>query len=68
MPVILKAFTRKGGVSVFEVKQFTYNESERRIDAVHCDGNSFTLYVNADPISLVQAVNAAGAVIGEYEV
>jgi hypothetical protein len=64
--ITLKSLTKDGGEQVFEVKSFTYNQLQNRIDAVDCDGDVFVIYVNDDPISFVYAMNSSGSTVGKY--
>lgn len=64
--ITLKAIHKDGSEQVFEVKNFGYRAMHNRIDAVDCDCQPFSIYLNDDSVAIVYAMNSRGATIGKY--
>ena len=64
--ITLKSIYKDGSEQVFEVKNFSYRATQNRIDAVDCDCEPLTIYLNDDSVAIVYAMNSRGATIGKY--
>lgn len=64
--ITLKAIHKDGSEQVFEVKNFGHRAMQNRIDAVDCDREPFSIYLNDDSVAVVYAMNSAGSTIGKY--
>lgn len=64
--ITLKAIHKDGSEQVFEVKSFGHRATQNRIDAVDCDREPFSIYLNDDSVAVVYAMNSRGATIGKY--
>ena len=62
----LKAIHKDGSEQVFEVKNFGHRAMQNRIDAVDCDREPFSIYLNDESVIAVYAMNSRGATIGKY--
>lgn len=64
--ITLKAIHKDGSEQVFEVKNFGHRATQNRIDAVDCDCQPFSIYLDDDSVAVVYAMNSRGATIGKY--
>lgn len=64
--ITLKAIHKDGSEQVFEVKNFGHRAKQNRIDAVDCDREPFSIYLNDDSVVVVYAMNSAGSTVGKY--
>lgn len=64
--ITLKSIYKDGSERVFEVKNFGYRATQNRIDAVDCDCEPLTIYLNDDSVAAVYAMNSAGSTVGKY--
>lgn len=64
--ITLKAIHKDGSEQIFEAKSFGYRATQNRIDAVDCECQPFSIYLNDDSVFVVYAMNSRGATIGKY--